>query len=179
VVKPRNTRAEVFATPLRAAVNRVDPNLPLYFMGTAKENLDSFLGQNRVIATMFTVFGGVALLLAAVGLYGVMSFSVNQRTQEFGIRMALGANAPMVLGMVLRQGALQLALGAALGLGATLAIVLAIGQGIRDTLFNVNPLDPAVYLTVLGVITLVAFAATLVPALRATRVDPMTALRTE
>ena len=179
VVKPRGGHAELFNNSLRSAVKRVDPNLPLYFLGTAKENLDSFLGQNRIIAVMFTIFGGVALVLAAVGLYGVMSFSVNQRTQEFGIRMALGANARAILAMVVRQGAVQLTIGLALGVGAAFAIALVGGQGIRNTLFNVSPLDPTVYTAVLGLLTVVAFVATLIPARRATRVDPMIALRAE
>jgi predicted permease len=179
VVKPRNGQAALFANQLRSAVKRVDPNLPLYFVGTPKENLDSFLGQNRVIAGMFTIFGGVALILAAVGLYGVMSFSVNQRTSEFGIRMALGASARAILSMVLRQGAVQLALGLVLGLGTAVAIALAAGSGLRNTLFNVSPLDPAVYAAVLGLLTVVALIATFIPAKRATRVDPMIALRAE
>ncbi|MBI5768323.1 MAG: ABC transporter permease [Verrucomicrobia bacterium] len=179
VVKPRNGQAALFANSLRAAVKRVDPNLPIYFVGTAKENLDSFLGQNRIIAVMFTLFGAVALVLAAVGLYGVMSFSVNQRTQEFGIRMALGANARAILAMVLRQGAVQLVVGLALGVGAALAIATVGGSGIRNVLFNVSPLDPTVYAAVLGVLSFVALVATLIPAQRATRVDPMIALRAE
>src|SRR6185369_3410794 len=86
VVKPRNVPAATFGTPLLRAVNRVDPNLPLYFVDTPAALIDGFIGQNRIIAAMFSVFGIVATLLASVGLYGVMSFSVNQRTQEFGIR---------------------------------------------------------------------------------------------
>lgn len=179
VVKPRNGRADLFQNQLRAAVRRIDPNLPLYFMGTAQEGLDSFLGQNRVIGIMFSAFGVVALILAAAGLYGVMSFSVNQRTQEFGIRMALGADARSILRMVLRQGAVQLALGLVLGLGLALALGAAGGTVIRALLFNVSPYDPVVYLSVLGVLSAVAFVATIFPALRATRVDPMTALRAE
>jgi putative ABC transport system permease protein len=179
VVKPRGGHPEAFANNLRRAVKRVDPNLPLYFIGTAKENLDSFLGQNRVLAVMFTIFGGVALVLASVGLYGVMSFSVNQRTQEFGIRMALGANTRAILSMVLRHGAVQLALGLGLGVSLALALTVAGGSGIRNTLFNVSPLDPAVYAAVLGGLTLVALVATFIPAKRATRVDPMIALRAE
>lgn len=179
VVKPRNGRADRFANQLRSAAKRIDPNLPLYFVGTAQENLDTFLGQNRIIAIMFTLFGLVALVLAAVGLYGVMSFSVNQRTQEFGIRMALGASARAILTMVLRQGALQLGAGLLLGVGAALTIAFVGGQGIRNTLFNVSPLDPTVYLAVLSVLTVVALLATFIPAKRATRVDPMIALRAE
>ena len=99
------TRTATLGPVLQREVNKIDPNLPLYFVGTAKDNQDSFLGVNRVIATMFTVFGVVAVILASVGLYGVMSFSVNQRTQEFGIRMALGADRRRILQMVLGQGA--------------------------------------------------------------------------
>ncbi len=179
VVRPRGVAAATFANNLRRAVNEVDPNLPLYFIGTPRVNQDGFLGQNRVIAGMFTVFGFVAMTLASVGLYGVMSFAVNQRTQEFGIRMALGADRARILKMVLRQGSRQVALGLVLGLGAALALAFAFGGAIKNTLFNINPHDPAVYLAVALLLALVSFVATLVPARRATRVDPMTALRAE
>jgi putative ABC transport system permease protein len=180
VVKPRGADAALFANNLRRAVNRVDPDLPIYFVGTAAENLATFLGTNRIIAMMFTIFGTVAMLLAAVGLYGVMSFSVNQRTQEFGIRMALGASNDRILGMVLRQGATQLAIGLACGIGAALLIATLGDQGIRRQLnFNINPTDPKTYIAVALLLALVSLIATLVPARRATRVDPMVALRTE
>ncbi len=126
IVRPRGAggtaRAHAVTATLQQTVNKVDPNLPLYFVGTPKENQDTFLAQNRIIAAMFSVFGVVAVALASVGLYGVMSFSVNQRTQEFGIRMALGANNHSILKMVLRQGAFQLVLGLALGVGLALAV---------------------------------------------------------
>jgi ABC-type antimicrobial peptide transport system permease subunit len=129
---------------------------------------------------MFSGFGAVAMVLAAVGLYGVMSFSVNQRTSEFGIRMALGADPVRILRMVLGQGALQLVIGLAIGLGLTLTIALVGDTGIRRSLnFNTNPMDAATYLAVAALLAIVAFLATLVPARRATRVDPMTALRAE
>src|SRR5204863_8813707 len=102
---------------LRRRVNKADPNLPLYFVGTPKAQLDGFVAQNRIIATMFSIFGVVAMVLASVGMYGVMSFSVNQRRQEFGVRMALGAHYGRILRMVLRQGVVQLAVGLLLGLG--------------------------------------------------------------
>jgi ABC-type antimicrobial peptide transport system permease subunit len=167
------------ATALQHSVNKVDPNLPLYFVGTPKENQDTFLAQNRIIAIMFSVFGAVAVALASVGLYGVMSFSVNQRTQEFGIRMALGADNNRILQMVLRQGAFQLALGLALGLGLTLLATLLFADGIANQLFQISARDPLTYFAVSLLLTLVAFIATIVPALRATRVDPMIALRAE
>jgi putative ABC transport system permease protein len=180
VIKPRGTKPALFATNLSRAVNRVDPDLPLYFVGTAADNIASFLGPNRILAMMFSMFGAVAMLLAAVGLYGVMSFSVNQRTQEFGIRMALGADPRRILRMVLQQGSVQLALGLALGIGAALAIAVLGGQGIRRQLnFNTDPTDVKTYAAVAALLAVVSLFATLLPARRATRVDPMTALRTE
>jgi len=180
VVKPRGTHAAGFANNLRRAVNRVDSGLPLYFVGTPAENLASFLGTNRIIAMMFTLFGAVAMLLAAVGLYGVMSFSVNQRTQEFGIRMALGADAGRILGMVLRQGSVQLAIGLVLGLGAALGVAYFGNEGIRRQLnFNIDPTDTRTYVIVAALLAAVSLVATLIPARRATKVDPMVALRTE
>jgi predicted permease len=173
------TRASVLGPVLQRDVNKVDPNLPLYFVGTAKDNQESFLGVNRVIATMFTVFGAIAVILAAVGLYGVMSFTVSQRTQEFGIRLALGANNNQVLQMVLGQGALQLAIGLTLGLGLAATVGLLFREGIETQLFEISPHDPITYGSVALLLTGVAFVATIIPARRATRVDPMIALRAE
>ncbi len=183
IVRPSGGAAGVasFANHLQQEVNKVDPNLPLYFLGSAKENQATFLAQPRVIATMFAVFGMVAVVLASVGLYGVTSFSVNQRTQEFGIRMALGADNQRILKMVLSQGARQFAVGATLGLGLTLLIATVMSQAIAQSafLFEVSPRDPLTYLSVAVLLAVVAFVATLVPALRATRVDPMVALRVD
>jgi predicted permease len=179
VVRPRGTPAANFANNLRRIVNRVDPNLPLYFVGTAKENQDTFLGQNRIVATMFSVFGLVATALASVGLYGVMSFSVNQRTQEFGIRMALGAEQKNILGMVMRQGSLQLLIGLGLGIGLALVVATFFATGIQSQLFGISPHDPLTYLAVALLLAAVSSLATFVPARRATRVDPMVALRAE
>ena len=183
VVRPRGGAARVHAvaTQLQREVNKVDPNLPLYFVGSAQDNIDTFIAQNRIIAAMFSIFGAVAVLLASVGLYGVTSFSVNQRTQEFGIRLALGADHNRILAMVLRQGAIQYALGAALGLGLTLAIAILARAAIDQSalLFDVSPSDPLTYLGVAALLAAVTFIATIVPALRATKVDPMIALRAE
>jgi putative ABC transport system permease protein len=180
VAKPRGgQRADALAVTLRRQVARVDPNLPLYFVGTPKTQLDGFVAQNRIIATMFSIFGVVAMVLASVGMYGVMSFSVNQRRQEFGVRMALGAHYTRILQMVLRQGAGQLAIGLALGLALALILARAAGAGIQNILFGVSATDPATYAIVFALITVVSLIATLVPARRATRVDPMIALRTE
>lgn len=180
LLKPRGgQRADAMAVPLQRIVNSVDPNLPLYFVGTPKAQIDGFIAQNRIIATMFTIFGAVAVVLASVGMYGVMSFSVNQRRQEFGVRMALGARTDRILRMVLRQGATQLAFGLLIGLGAALAFgTVAAGQ-IQGVLFGVTAKDPLTYTAVGSLVTVVSLVATLVPARRATRVDPMIALRAE
>ncbi len=183
VVRPRGGAARVhaLATPLQRIVTKVDPNLPLYFVGSARENQDTFVAQNRIIATMFSIFGIVAVVLSSVGLYGVTSFSVNQRTQEFGIRMALGADYVRIFRMVLGQGAVQYAIGATLGLGSALAVALVARDALSQSafLFEVNPSDPITYAGVAFLLAVVALTATLVPALRATRVDPMIALRAE
>ncbi|HVU15685.1 MAG TPA: ABC transporter permease [Candidatus Didemnitutus sp.] len=174
-----NARPETFAPTLQRAVNQVDPNLPLYFVATPKTNIDGFIGQVRVVAVMFTIFGFVAMVLASVGLYGVTSFSVNQRTQEFGIRMALGADRGLILGMVLKQGVWQLAIGLGLGLALALGVATIFNEGISTFLFQVSPRDPVTYVGVAVLLCVVTLIATLVPARRATRVDPMTALRSE
>ena len=112
VVRPRaGIRADTLGPVLSKAVAALDSNLPTYFPGTPAQFHNDILSGNRVIATLFTIFGLVAFILSGVGLYGVMSFSVNQRTQEFGIRMALGADAVRILRMVMSQGAWQLAIG--------------------------------------------------------------------
>jgi predicted permease len=180
LVKPRGgQRPEALANTLRRAVMQVDPNLPLYFVDTPANNLDAFVAQNRIIATMFSIFGIVAVVLAAVGIYGVMSFSVNQRTQEFGVRMALGADNGRILGMVLRQGTKQILLGLLIGIGLALPVATVGGAAIQNALFGVSPRDPLTYTVVIGFIAIVSLIATFVPARRATRVDPMIALRAE
>jgi predicted permease len=180
IVKPRaGQRPEAIVNALRRDVNKADANLPLYFVGTPKRQIEGFVAQNRIIATMFTIFGAVAVVLASVGIYGVMSFSVNQRTQEFGVRMALGADDGTILGMVLKQGVVQIGIGLMLGFSFALAIATVAGAGIQNTLFGVSARDPLTYGSVALLVTLVSLVATLVPARRATRVDPMIALRAE
>jgi len=180
IVKPRGgVKAETLINPLRREVAKVDPNLPLYFVDTPKRNIDGFVSQNRIIAIMFTIFGVVATVIAAVGIYGVMSFSVSQRTQELGVRMALGADSRRILGMVLRQGSAVTGVGVALGVLITLALVVAVGDGMQTVLFGVSPRDPLVYSAVVVLVAIISLAASFVPARRATRVDPMIALRAE
>ena len=180
-VRPRaGERAESLGPALSRAIASLDPDLPTYFPGTPAQFHRQVLNGNRLIATLFTIFGVVAFILSAVGLYGVMSFSVNQRTQEFGIRMALGADAARIFRMVMTQGAWQLVIGLVLGAGG-IALLLGViaAAALKNILFKVNALDPTIYFAVSGMLTLVAAISCFVPARRATRVDPMVALRYE
>jgi putative ABC transport system permease protein len=181
VVRPRaGQRADTIGPVLSKAVAEVDSNLPTYFAGTPAQFHNDILSGNRVVATLFGIFGIVAFVLSGVGLYGVMSFSVNQRTQEFGIRMALGADALRILRMVMTQGAWQLAIGLVLGAGGVALLFGVVAAGaLKNILFKVNPLDPTIYFSVAGLLTLVAAASCFLPARRATRVDPIVALRYE
>src|ERR1041384_3715922 len=181
IVKPRaGQRAETLGPALSRAVAELDSNLPIYFPGTPASFHKEILNGNRLIATLFTIFGVVAFVLSAVGLYGVMSFSVNQRTQEFGIRMALGADAARIFRMVMSQGAWQLMIGLILGAGGiALLLGVVLAAALKNILFKVNALDPTIYFAVAGLLTLVAAVSCFVPARRATRVDPMVALRYE
>jgi predicted permease len=180
IVKPHpGQRPEALASALRREISALDPNLPLYYVGTPEQNIEGFIAPNRIIATMFSAFGLIAVVLAAVGVYGVMSFSVNRRTQEFGVRMALGARDGQILGMVLKQGAWQVGLGLTLGLGLALTLATLGQTAIANTLFNTSPRDPFTYTMVAALIMVVALAAIVVPGRRAARVDPMVALRIE
>ena len=181
IVRPRpGQRADTLGSALSRAVAELDSNLPTYFAGTPARLHDEILGGNRIIATLFGIFGAVAFVLSAVGLYGVMSFSVTQRTQEFGIRMALGADAARIFRMVMTQGAWQLGIGLVLGAGgAALLLGVLAAAALQNILFKVNTLDPFIYFAVAGMLALVAAASCFVPARRATLVDPIVALRYE
>ena len=124
---------------------------------------------------MFSIFGLVAMVLASVGIYGVMSFSVNQRQKEFGVRMALGAHSPRILRMVLRQG-LKFT---ALGLGIGVATAYALTRYMQSLLFGVKATDPLTFAAIALLLIAVALVACWIPARRATKVDPMVALRAE
>jgi predicted permease len=138
-------------------------------------NLDGEMRPWRLGATVFTVFGALALVLAALGLYGVIAYDVAQRTRELGVRIALGARAADVLWMVVRQGVRVVSLGVAIGM----LVALAGGRWVRPLLFDIAPNDPVVLGAVAVTLLAVAVAASLVPAWRATRVPPGVALRTE
>jgi putative ABC transport system permease protein len=179
-VRPRGgQRGEALLETLRLEVKKADGNLPLYFVSTPKVAQAVFTGGNRIIGIMFSIFGAVATVLAAVGLYGVTSFAVNQRTQEFGIRMALGADRGKIMGMVLKQGGWQLGIGLSLGLVTTGLIAYFTTATLQNFLIGITALDPLTYLAVAALLSAVSFLATFIPARRATKVDPMVALRAE
>ncbi len=171
------TRGEPLAVTqqVRGVVNAIDADLPIYFVRTLQDAIDRSYWFYSVFGVLFMVFGGAALFLAGVGLYGVMATSVAQRTREVGVRMALGAQARDVLTMVLRQGMVQIAIGIALGLG----IAAALGNLLAIVLYEVNPRDPVVFASIITFLVAAALFACFVPARRATRVDPNIALRAE
>ncbi len=160
---------------VRDAVAALDPNLPIYAVESMDEVIRTATVAFGVLSRTFSVFGAIALFMSAVGLYGVMAFSVSRRTQEMGIRMALGAQGKDIIGLVLKKGMAQLGVGVALGLG--LGLVMA--RPLQVALFQVNPNDPTVYAAIVVTFTLAGLLACMVPALRATRVNLVEALRRE
>ncbi|AHG92257.1 permease (plasmid) [Gemmatirosa kalamazoonensis] len=160
-------------TAIRAAVRAADPDAPVYDQASMEAVFARETWMARVLGTMFMIFGGVSLALAAIGLYAVMAFSVSRRTRELGIRAALGASRRDVIRMVLRQAAAQIALGMTAGFLVGGAIV----RLARAALFEVQPGDPTVFAAVALVLGAAALVACLVPARRATKVDPLVALR--
>jgi putative ABC transport system permease protein len=161
--------------PLRRAVAEVDAGLPLYNLGTMQGRMTDSLAQSRFSTMLLTVFGAIALILAAIGVYGVISYGVTQRTQEIGIRMALGARHADVLAMVVRHGAVLAGIGLAVGLAGALAL----SSMLASLLFQVSPTDPPTFAAGTLVLSAVAVLAAAVPARRAARTDPMVALRNE
>jgi predicted permease len=160
---------------VRREVQAMDANLPVYNIKTLAEQKSSSLYTSRMVATLLTFFGLLALLLAAIGIYGVMAYSVNRRTREIGIRMALGAKQTDVLRLVMGEGLILVAAGLAVGLGVTFAVT----RVISSLLYGVSATDTATFIVISLVLAGVALGACFVPARRATKVDPMVALRYE
>jgi putative ABC transport system permease protein len=161
--------------PVEAAVRRMDPDLPLTQVATLEEVVASATREQRFTTAVMSGFALLALTLAAVGIFGVISYSVSQRTREIGIRLALGAGVTSVRGLVLRQGMLPAVAGVAAGL-----VLAAVGtRYLRALLYGVSPLDPATFTAIPLLLLLVAAGSVMIPALRASRVDPVEALRQE
>jgi ABC-type antimicrobial peptide transport system permease subunit len=160
---------------VRRIVQQVDPVLPVSELRTGEDHADRQLGAVRLTAEVSMIFGLLALLLAGLGLYGVVSYAVSARTREIGIRVALGARSTNVRALIIRQGMLLTTLGLAVGLAASLLATPVL----QSMLVNLPPTDFATFVGVSGLLIAIALVACYVPALRATRVDPMTTLRAE
>ncbi len=164
---------ETMATVLGREVHALDPDLALYEVITLQEQVDRSTSPQQVAVTLVGVLGGLALLLAAIGLYGVMSYAVSQSTRELGLRMALGAGASNLLRLVMKRGLALTAGGVALGAAVALGLTRLLG----NLLYNVSPRDPLAFGSAFLVMTIAALAACFLPAWRATRTDPVQALR--
>ncbi|HEY3743341.1 MAG TPA: ABC transporter permease [Bryobacteraceae bacterium] len=174
LVKTRGNPALLSKTMMEAVVN-TDHAQPLFSIKSMEDLIDESLGTRRTVVALLTCFGVLALVLAGLGLYGVISYAVSQRTQEFGIRMALGAAQSQVLVQVLRQGSVVVFAGIACGI----VVALSCGRLIASQLYQVEPYDLVTFFGAVAILAAVAFAASVIPARRATRVDPMVALRYE
>jgi predicted permease len=166
---------ESLARVVRETVNAMDRTLPIVRLRTMDDVFSDSISRQRFLAQLLGVFAGLALVLAAVGTYGVLSYLVTERQREIGIRMALGADRTSVLSLVLRLGLSTAVIGLVIGVAGALGLT----RLARSLLFEVRPTDPLTFGAVAGLITLVALVACVVPARRATRVDPMVALREE
>jgi len=163
------------AGPLRAAVTSIDKSLPIWSLKPMTEHLRDSLARRRFSLILLSVFSGVALVLAAVGIYGVISYGVTQRTHEMGIRMALGAKPRDVLQLVVRQAMLLVLAGVGIGLLASFALT----RLMKGLLFSISVTDPLTFVAIAVLMTFIALLASVIPARRATRVDPLVALRYE
>jgi predicted permease len=175
VVLRTDGNPDVLIDPLRDSLQRLDAELPAFDIRALHARISDSLHRQRASMTLLAVFAGIALLLAAIGLYSVLAFSVAQRTGEIGVRMALGADRARVMKLILGQGGRLILAG--LGLGLVLA--MALGFGLRSMLFGITAIDPVVYLSAVALLALIAFCACAVPSWRAARVNPVEALRDE
>src|SRR5207244_1737496 len=175
IVRSSRTGSPGFAKELEEAVWSINPNLPLAGVRTLQDIYDASLARTSFTLVVLAIAGGMALLLGLAGIYGVISYSVSQRTREIGIRMALGAQRSEVTRMFVRYGATLAAIGIVFGLAAAFALSRAMGS----LLFQVSAMDPLTYAAVGATLAAAALVASYVPALRATLVNPVSALRAE
>ncbi|HEY4249031.1 MAG TPA: ABC transporter permease [Lacunisphaera sp.] len=172
----RSERPEADITnEMRTRVSAIDPALPLYGGGTLAAALDKMLMNRRALMLLLGIFAGLALMLAGVGLYGVLAYDVSQRTREIGIRGALGASRDQIVALVLRQGMVKAGLGLVLGVGGAIYLT----RFLRKMLFDIQPTDPLAFVGVSLLLLVVALLASWLPAQRAAKVDPVIALRSE
>ena len=175
-VEVRTTRSMTDVVPLmRAALRNIDPTLPLYQVNTLQMSIDDMLNNRRGVAFLLGAFAGIALLLSAVGIYGMLAYDVTLRTKEIGIRGALGATRTQIVTLILRQGLWKSGVGLIIGLGGAFYLSRYMGS----LLFDVKPTDPLVFAGVSLLLLLVALLASWLPARRAAKVDPVIALRAE
>src|SRR6185503_17839684 len=174
VVRASNNSAPLEGS-IRNAVRELDPTLPVYNLWSMDELVSKSMVQPRFLALLLATFSGIALFLAAIGIYGVMAYSVAQRTQEIGVRMALGARPLHVLRLVFAQSLGMLLIGVVIGLAGAFALT----RLMRTLLFEITATDPLTYVSVIGLLTVVALLACYIPARRASKVDPLIALRYE
>jgi ABC-type antimicrobial peptide transport system permease subunit len=160
---------------VRREVQAIDPDQPVHAMQTLQQMLAATRWWYRSFGAMFGIFAVIALVLSSVGLYAVMAYSVTQRTQEIGVRMAVGAQVRQVWWMILKRGLVQLAIALPFGLAGALGM----GVMLERMLVGMTPGDPTTFVAVTSLLIVVALAACLLPALRATRVDPVEALRAD
>ena len=166
---------DIAAAAVRQAVQRLDPNLPIFDLKTMTAQVSESLYIQRMVAALSVTFGALATMLAAIGLYGVMSYAVARRTREIGIRMALGAERGKVMWLVLKEVAVLAAIGVAVGLAAAFYLT----RQVQSQLFGLSPHDPPTLIGAVVLLLLVALVAGFVPARRATAIDPLVALRAE
>src|SRR5215210_2275216 len=174
VVRAANNSSSLESS-IRNAVRELDPTLPVYNLWSMNEVVSKSMVQPRFLALLLATFSGIALFLAAIGIYGVMAYSVAQRTQEIGVRMALGARPLHVLRLIFGQSMGMLLIGIVIGLAGAFALT----RLMRTLLFEITATDPLTYVSVIGLLTIVALLACYIPARRAAKVDPLIALRYE
>jgi putative ABC transport system permease protein len=166
---------EQVITSVRQAAAQIDPDIPVFGLQTMEQYVDQATEQSRLSMTLLTLFGALALALSALGIYGVLSFIVARRTQEIGIRLALGATRGNVLRLIIGHGMALAVTGIAIGL----ATAWALTRLLSTLLFGVSPHDPATFAAIAAILAGVAFLASFLPGRRATRVDPLETLRDE